>query len=174
VRDSKLLAPEARAVLVPAIEAWAVAVAVGHAQPGEIDALGMTAALRLAGHRALATVGRAGAIPEVVLLDGSHDWLSVPDQGDLLLGAHPDLVAVGRVVTRVKADLTCASVAAASVLAKVARDGIMVGLAQRYPDFGWDRNKGYASPEHLDALRRLGPCPEHRRSWNLPAPDAAG
>jgi len=166
VRDSKDLSPRARAALVPAIGAWAVTSAVGHASPAEIDAFGMTAALRLAGHRALARLD--GPAPEAVLLDGRHDWLTVPDQEDLLGGGHPDLGAVGRVVTRVKADQRCAAVAAASVLAKVTRDALMVGWDEAHPGYGWARNKGYASAEHQDAIRRLGPSPLHRRSWNLP------
>ena len=172
VRDSKDLAPAARAALVPAVGAWAPASAVGHASPSEIDAFGMTAALRLAGHRALARLG--GPAPDVVLLDGHHDWLTVPEQGDLLVTGHPDLVAVGRVVTQVKADQRCAAVAAASVLAKVTRDTIMAGLAVEHPGYGWERNKGYASPEHQDAIRRLGPTPLHRLSWNLPTGDPTG
>ena len=166
VRDSKDLSAAAREALVPAIGAWSVAGAVGHASPAEIDAFGMTNALRLAGHRALARIGEP--TPDVVLLDGHHDWLTVPEQGDLLVLGHPDLVRTGRVVTRVKADQRCAAVAAASVLAKVTRDAIMVGLAVEHPGYGWERNKGYASAEHQDALRRLGPTPLHRLSWNLP------
>jgi len=70
----------------------------------------------------------------------------------------------------IKADLKCSSVAAASVLAKVQRDRIMVDLGadDAYAGYGWVENKGYAAPEHLDALRRLGPCELHRRSWRLP------
>ena len=64
--------------------------------------------------------------------------------------------------------MTCSSVAAASVLAKTTRDAIMVELAAEHPAYGWDVNKGYASPEHLDALRALGPCEQHRRSWAIP------
>ena len=71
------------------------------------------------------------------------------------------------VVTRVKADLTCTSVAAASVLAKVARDAVMVDLARAHPGYGWEENKGYGTAAHLEALRRLGPTPQHRVSWNL-------
>jgi ribonuclease HII len=77
-------------------------------------------------------------------------------------------IVPGTVVTRVKADLRCAAVAAASVLAKVERDAIMVDLAQRYPDYGWELNKGYAAPDHVSALRRVGPSDLHRVSWNLP------
>ena len=72
------------------------------------------------------------------------------------------------VTTMVKADLKCSSVAAASVLAKVERDDLMVGLAADHPAYGWGLNKGYAAPDHMDALARLGPCELHRRSWRLP------
>ena len=67
-----------------------------------------------------------------------------------------------------RADLTCAGVAAASVLAKCERDSIMVDLAREHPEYGWALNKGYSAPDHIDALRRLGPSPLHRQSWNLP------
>jgi ribonuclease HII len=72
------------------------------------------------------------------------------------------------VTMRIKADLTCASVAAASVLAKVERDAIMADLGTLHPRYGWAGNKGYASPDHLSALQEHGPCVEHRRSWRLP------
>jgi ribonuclease HII len=88
------------------------------------------------------------------------------------------LAAEPVVVTRVKADLRCAAVAAASVLAKVERDAIMVERARDHPEFCWHENKGYCAPEHLRALRTVGPCVQHRRSWNLPgtggAPDPTG
>ena len=71
-------------------------------------------------------------------------------------------------MTRVRADRTCASVAAASILAKVDRDAVMVRLAAEYPGYGWASNKGYGTADHLDALARLGPTPHHRVSWRLP------
>lgn len=163
VRDSKLLTPRARAELVPRIRRWAVAYAVGHASAAEIDALGIIAALRLAGMRALAALP---VEPDAVLLDGRHDWLTPPPQ-DSLFDAPAD-AAVPAVTMRVKADLTCASVAAASVLAKVERDAIMAELGERHPRYGWAGNKGYASPDHVAALQDHGPCDEHRRSWRLP------
>ena len=73
--------------------------------------------------------------------------------------------------TIVKADMTCSSVAAASVLAKVRRDRLMVELGAEDGEhgvYGWTENKGYAAPEHLEALRRHGPSVWHRRSWRLP------
>ena len=72
------------------------------------------------------------------------------------------------VTTSIKADLRCAAVAAASILAKTSRDAIMVGLAEEHPAYGWHENKGYASPSHLAALGRLGATEHHRRSWSLP------
>jgi ribonuclease HII len=69
---------------------------------------------------------------------------------------------------KVKADRQCASVAAASVLAKVARDQHMIELASHHPVYGWEGNKGYGAPAHLEALRRFGPSTQHRQSWSLP------
>jgi ribonuclease HII len=169
VRDSKLLTPSARQSLVPRLRRWAAGSAVGHASPEEIDAYGIIAALRLAGRRALAALPD---LPDVVLLDGSHDWLSAPQEGLFDVRPTPGPVVLGReprVTTMVKADLRCAAVAAASVLAKVERDAMMVELAREYPGFGWQENKGYSAPEHLEALRSLGPCALHRRSWNVKA-----
>jgi ribonuclease HII len=188
VRDSKLLSPAAREALVPRLRRWASAHAVGHAEPDEIDRYGIIAALRLAGRRALASLPE---LPGCVLLDGSHDWLSTPqpsrqpcDPGpgpgeglfelDLELRqvrevppAQP-LDADPHVLTMVKADLRCAAVAAASVLAKVERDAIMVSRSAAYPQYRWQDNKGYSAPEHLAALLDLGACSQHRRSWSLP------
>ncbi len=72
------------------------------------------------------------------------------------------------VITMVKADLRCAAVAAASVLAKVERDAIMVERSRRHPEYGWHENKGYSAPGHVAALRERGPCEQHRLSWSLP------
>ena len=186
VRDSKLLVPAARQALVPRLRRWARAWAVGHAEPEEIDAHGIIAALRLAGRRALAQLP---ALPECVLLDGNHNWLSPrpsappPTDEDGLFpveqagppgvplrvpAPHVPLAAEPVVHTMIKADLRCAAVAAASVLAKVERDRIMVDRARDFPGYGWEENKGYSAPEHGDALRRLGACAQHRRSWSLP------
>ncbi|VTR77075.1 ribonuclease HII [Cellulomonas hominis] len=171
VADSKLLTPAARAALVPALSRWGVARAVGHASAEEIDAVGIIAALRLAGRRALAAAAEVAGPVDAVVLDGSHDWLSQPAQGELF-EAEPDpalaLAGEPRVHLRVKADRSCATVAAASVLAKCERDGLMVDLAAQHPEYRWDSNKGYASDEHVAALRTLGPSPWHRRSWRLP------
>jgi ribonuclease HII len=138
---------------------------VGHASAAEIDAMGILAALRLAGERALAALA---AEPSVIVLDGNYDWFGRPPRA-----AHsPRSSAHENVVLRIKADLTCASVAAASVLAKVERDALMRDLCAAHPAYGWSLNKGYATPEHMAALRDFGPCVEHRRSWRLPGDDA--
>lgn len=165
VRDSKLLQPQARERMVPRIERWALAHAVAHASAAEVDEVGIIAALRLAGTRALAALG---VRPDLVILDGNHDWLTAPEDVGLLAFAAAGAVATPPVTTMVKADLRCSSVAAASVLAKVTRDRLMVGLAADHPEYGWALNKGYAAPEHMDALRVHGPSPWHRTSWRLP------
>lgn len=164
VRDSKLLTPAARQAMVPRIERWCLAYAVGHASPEEIDEVGIMAALRLAGLRALEAVP---VRPDLVILDGNHDWLTAPgDVGLLAFAGEPP--ATPPVTTMVKADLKCSSVAAASVLAKVSRDCLMTAAAPEHPAYRWDENKGYAAPEHLAALEAHGPSVLHRRSWRLP------
>lgn len=169
VRDSKLLTPSARAAMVPKIRRWALAWAVGHASPQEIDAVGIMAALRLAGRRALDQVASSGISADLVLLDGNHDWLSDPERVGLfsMLDPEPEASPCPPVRTMIKADMTCSSVAAASVLAKVERDTAMATMAQSHTAYGWEINKGYAAPGHLDALRQYGPSTQHRRSWNL-------
>jgi len=164
VRDSKLLTPAARERLVPRIRRWALASAVGHASPAEVDEVGILGALRLAACRALATLP---ATPDLVLLDGNHDWLTDP-QGEGLFSLIEGAPVCPPVRTMIKADMRCSSVAAASVLAKVERDGIMTELAPEYPIYAWADNKGYSAPEHVEALRRHGPSPYHRQTWRLP------
>lgn len=168
LRDSKLLSPAAREELCEPVRRWATGSAVGHASPAEIDELGIIAALRLAGTRALGELAEQGLVPDVVLLDGVHDWLTPP--ADLFAGLGP---VVAPVRTVVKGDLRCAAIAGASVLAKCERDDLMVDLGHRHPAYGWDGNKGYSAPGHLAALRELGPCDLHRRSWRLPGQDTA-
>ncbi len=170
VKDSKLLSAATREAMVPRLTRWARAHAVGHAQPAEIDAIGIIAALRLAGMRALAQIE---IVPDLVILDGNHDWLTDPHEvgllGELTGRTTPP------VHTLVKGDLRCSSVAAASVLAKVERDGIMAELDRAHPHYGWAHNKGYSAAAHMDALSEHGACDQHRRSWSLPgvAPAAA-
>lgn len=170
VKDSKLLTSSVRESLVAKIQAWCSAFAVGHASAQEVDALGVTGALRLAGQRAwwdAAEKVRA----DVVILDGSHDWLSTPREATLmdeyLLGEEAPAGLDVPVHARVKADMTCLSVAAASVLAKVARDALMVELDRAEPWFGWRGNKGYGTVGHRAAIAERGPSEHHRKTWNL-------
>jgi ribonuclease HII len=153
VRDSKVLTVEEREALYPRITAWALCWGVGHATHVECDELGMTAALRLAGERALAILR---VDPDRVILDGNHDYLGLGE----------------RCRTVIDGDAHCLSVAAASVVAKVTRDRMMAAEADHYPGFEFDSNRGYPSPRHRYALAGYGPTAIHRRSWvfmdNLP------
>lgn len=185
LRDSKLLTPAAREALQAPVRRWCVASAVGHAAAAEIDAMGIIAALRLAANRALADLASAGQAPHAVILDGSHNWLAPPaqpplfedledDDGGPTVSALPPAGSGEPVVhCRVKADLTCAAVAAASVLAKHERDTLMTALDGEHPGYGWAVNKGYATPDHMAALRERAPSPQHRVSWRLPASPVA-
>lgn len=157
VRDSKDCDRATRERLAPLVRAWAHRSAVGMASSSEIDAIGIIGALALAAARGL---NATGVRPDLVLLDGKHDWMTRVTPGS-------------RVVTRVKADATCAAVAAASIIAKVTRDAHMLGLDSQCQEYGWRGNKGYAAPEHIAALKRLGPSPWHRVSWKLPGVSTA-
>lgn len=161
LRDSKLLSEPKRTALAPLCAAWVRHSAVGLAEAAEIDEIGIIRALGLAASRALALLVDAGAEVDgsVIILDGNHDYLT-----PALAGADGSPGRL-RVTTRVKADQDCASVSAASVIAKVHRDGLMIGYADRYDGYGWTGNKGYGSAEHLGAIERLGPCELHRRTW---------
>ncbi|MDO5618287.1 ribonuclease HII [Kocuria sp.] len=173
LRDSKLLRPAVRQALLPELADWALCLRTGSASPAEIDALGIIAALRLAGGRALASIPPP-LTPQTVLLDGVHDWLTDP-QADLFTAVSDPVSASGtvhsawngRVQTVVKGDLHCASIAAASVVAKVERDQAMVELAHEFPHYGWAGNKGYGAAAHRAALIEHGVSEYHRRSWKL-------
>ena len=155
LRDSKLLSPARRAQVEPLVHAWAAAVAVGEAEPAEIDAYGIVAALGMAARRGLIALHEAGIDvgASMVLLDGSHDWLT------------PALSSPLRIQTRVKADRDCASVAGASVVAKQHRDALMVADHERWPVYGWNGNMGYGSSQHLEAVAEHGASPRHRVTW---------
>ena len=145
LRDSKVLPPETRERLAAVIRARAIAVGIGAASVHEIDRLNIRRATILAMRRAL---DRLALTPHEVLVDG----LAVPELGC----AH---------VAIVDGDACCQSIAAASVVAKTVRDRLMRRLAARYPAYAWDDNKGYGTPEHLDALGALGPTCHHRLTF---------
>ncbi|GAA4665157.1 ribonuclease HII [Frondihabitans cladoniiphilus] len=155
LRDSKMLSEKRREELYPHAISWSHASAVGLADSDEVDRLGIVKALGLAGRRALVQLHEAGVriLDSVVVLDGSHDWLT------------PALTSAPRVLTRVKADRDCGSVAAASVIAKVHRDRMMIAFDETHPGYGWTGNKGYGSAAHYEALEALGPSPLHRLTW---------
>jgi ribonuclease HII len=163
LRDSKLLTEEQRESMFPLVTGWCSEWAVGHVDPGECDRLGMTAALRLAAWRALDALADP---PEVILMDGSFDYVSLPEDPD---GDGPPLtagpVARPHVHTVVRGDASCVSIAAASIVAKVTRDGMMREMAPSFPAFDFERNKGYPSPVHKTALAGHGLTSVHRRSW---------
>jgi ribonuclease HII len=145
--DSKRLTAKRRTELAAELPGWVAGYAFGSASHEQIDALGMTAALRLAARAAL---GQLPERPGAVLLDGKHDYIGSP----------------WRVRTAVKADLRSVSVAAASVLAKVYRDTLMAELGESCPDFAFADNAGYPAPAHVQALTAHGPTPYHRLSWS--------
>lgn len=168
VKDSKLLSAQERESLVPLIKHWAVGHAVGHASAAEIDAGGLTSALRLAGTRAWNQLLAAGVRAETVILDGNHNWLSSAQLSIFDTPTTDEELGVDvPVQTKIKADLSCLSVAAASVLAKVERDAILIELDAANPQFGWKINKGYATASHRNAIDLHGASQWHRMSWRL-------
>jgi ribonuclease HII len=166
--DSKQLTPAHRETMAVALASFGVARAVGEATNAEIDALGIIAALRVAALRALDEIARLGVEVDAILLDGKHDYLTSTAPDLFASFADEGAVALPPVTTVVGGDGLCASIAAGSVLAKVARDAQMRAAHQEHPEYGWVGNKGYGAREHMDALRRLGPAPLHRVSWSLP------
>jgi len=143
--DSKVLAPERREVLAGRIKERAVAWAVAAASVEEIDRLNIFKAGLLAMQRAVESLNVA---PEEVWVDGTHC---------------PELRCRARAI--VDGDALHPVISAASILAKTARDALMCELHERYPQYGFERHKGYATPEHLEALARFGPCEIHRRTF---------
>ena len=163
LRDSKQISRIAREKLIAPVSSWVVEHAIGHVAASEIDEIGIVPALRLAWVRAHKQLSIK---PDHVILDGKHNWLLEPES-DLFTSPISDIVIP--VTMKIKADASCASVSAASVLAKVARDELMREAALVYPDFGWEGNVGYGSSDHMSAIARLGPTDLHRKSWKLPS-----
>ena len=146
IRDSKALTRLQREELAPIIEREALATRVGVSTSEEIDRVGIVAATRRAMERAL-------------------DSLPLTPQ-HLLIDAFP-LPGVDLPQTAIiKGDATCLSIAAASIVAKVARDRMMDEADERYPGYGFSTNRGYATAEHLRAVSERGPCPIHRLTFS--------
>jgi ribonuclease HII len=144
--DSKALTARRRAALVPEIRRWAIGWALGQASAAEIDRLGIRAATERAMLRALQ---KLAVRPELVIVDGV-----LPLRG-----------WQGPQATLVRGDRLCPAIAAASVLAKQARDQLIRELALRHPGYGLERHAGYGTVQHRAALVELGPSPLHRRSF---------
>ena len=143
--DSKKLSDKKRRELAPIIKEQAIAYGIGFASETEIDEINILQATFLAMERALAQLP---VTPDLALIDGNREKdFGIP------------------VKTVVKGDSLSASIAAASVLAKVTRDDIMMELAEKYPEYGFDIHKGYGTKAHYAALRAHGACPIHRSSF---------
>lgn len=145
VRDSKLLTAGVRAELAPSIRERALAIGLGLVSPAEIDRVGIVAATRQA---MLAAVAALPRVPDFLLIDGRQPLPCSLPQKSLIDG-----------------DALVPSIACASIVAKVFRDDLMRDEDRRFSGYGFIRHKGYATPEHLAALHRLGPCDIHRRSY---------
>jgi len=148
LNDSKQLTERRRFELRTQIERDALSWAVGIVGPDEIDRINILRASILAMHRAL---DQLQPRPEAVIVDGNRftRWQDVP------------------YTTIIKGDGKYLSIAAASILAKTYRDDYMLRLADDYPQYDWQHNKGYPTPAHREAIRRYGPTPLHRRTFNL-------
>ena len=145
VRDSKQLTHRARESLFPLIRKSAIAIGIGYAQPSEIDKYGIAHSVRKA------------------MCDAVHNLSQPPDFLLIDFVGLRDLAIPQRAVA--KADTFSVSVACASIVAKVTRDRLMVDLDRQYPHYGFARHKGYGTAEHIESLKRHGPCPVHRRSF---------
>ena len=182
INDSKLLSAKVREALVPWIKGKALAWGLGIVGPAEIDRMNILSASLLAMAEALRHMN---PVPDYLLIDGNQEipveflkaignrqeslvlapsasslTLSYPHASRLTPRAFPFQRAIK------KGDRLSISIAAASILAKVARDEIMTDYDRRYPEYGFGGHKGYASPSHLAALSRYGPSPIHRRSFS--------
>ncbi len=144
LNDSKQLTPLKREVLAAHVAEHAIAIGIAHIEPASIDAVGMAVALRMGMAQA---IENAGIEPDAVLIDGNP------------VHVHP------KEKTIVKGDASVACIAAASIVAKVTRDAMMVALAEDYPEYHIDACKGYGSAEHIEAIRTYGLSPIHRASF---------
>lgn len=148
LNDSKKLSLKARLALKEKIESEAIAFAVAHVFPEEIDQINILNASIKAMHLAL---GQLQTVPEHILVDGNrfYPYADIPHQ------------------CMIKGDGRFLNIAAASVLAKTARDSYMTNLHKEYPAYQWDKNKGYPTRAHREAIQKWGPNPHHRKSFRL-------
>ena len=148
INDSKKLSAKKREVLFPKIMNSNALVGIGRASAEEIDKINILQASFLAMHRAMEQIQNRGITPAFALIDGNKlpNW-NLPMRA--IIGG----------------DAKSLSIAAASIVAKVTRDHIMQDLAKQYPHYGWDRNAGYGTREHQEALLKFGITPEHRKTY---------
>jgi ribonuclease HII len=157
IKDSKLLSPKQRERLAPLIREKAESWGLGVVEVDEIDRINILQASLLAMVKALDALA---STPDCLLIDGNQ---SIPIR--LLQASRFSSVSSLYQRSIVKGDQLCLSIAAASILAKVARDGMMVELDKQYPEYGFAAHKGYSCRAHFDALHRFGPSPIHRQSF---------
>lgn len=157
--DSKLISEKVRNEIIEPVQSWVRASSVGMVSAKEIDDLGIVSALASSAAKALTELFSDQNLRQeivtdgaVIILDGSHNWIGTKASGI-------------EVVVTAKADRDCVSVAAASVIAKVKRDNLMIALDLEVPGYGLAGHKGYASAKHIAALHTLGPSTIHRLSW---------
>jgi ribonuclease HII len=163
--DSKMLSPAEREALIAPLERWATDWSLGSVSSEEIDRWGLRLALAVAATRA---IDGLSVLPTHALIDGPFNLLDAPPRLEDQVNDAPELrYAALAHTTLIKGDGLSATIAAASVLAKVQRDRTMVGLSDEFPAYGWDANKGYGVPHHLAALVDEGPCCHHRLTWRL-------
>lgn len=144
--DSKKLTEKKRAALEPIIKQRVLAWGLGWASPEDIDTLNIRQANHLAMRRAVEALG---IMPEAILIDGNDSPADLPCPARSII----------------KGDLTEPCISAASILAKTARDRLMIALDTEHPGYGFSAHKGYGTKMHAEALTRLGPCPAHRMSF---------
>ncbi len=156
INDSKQVSPAQRQQLFGLVQQVALATGIGLVSAPQIDRMGIAAATRQAMHVAVAEIQQQGHAVDYLLIDFLTLELPLPQAG------------------LVKGDCRSLSIAAASIVAKVTRDRLMVNLAGPYPGYGFEQHKGYGTAAHRAAIARLGPCAEHRRSFSpvsqLPLP----
>lgn len=146
LKDSKLLSKKQREKLAVEIKLWALAIGIGWVEPSKVDEIGLTAAVGLAMRRALEQIELTY---NEIIIDGNFNFLA----------DNPKARAI------IKADSTVPAVSAASIVAKVARDKYMAGIAADYPDYGFERHVGYGTALHLERLKLHGVSDLHRRSF---------
>ena len=145
LRDSKRLSEKARERLAAIIRGQALSWSLGSASVAEVDSLNVLVASHMAMQRAVAGLS---VVPDTVLVDGNKT---------------PDFGLPTQAI--IKGDQRVAAISAASIVAKVTRDGQLIELAARFPGYGFERHKGYPTKHHMQALAELGPCAAHRRSF---------